>query len=308
MQFLKNIFLKKYSNFKIGSRAKYFFEAHNIKDLKQSILKAKKLNLKIFILGGGTNILFSKNFNGLVLKPKIKFIKKIKNNIVRVGCGVSMSQFLKFLVKNELSGMEWAGGLPGEVGGAIRGNAGAFGGEIKDNILRVKSIDLNSLKEIIRNKKECDFKYRYSIFKNSNINELILWAEFKFKKGNKNKIKKEIEEKIEYRKNNHPINYPNIGSIFKNVPVFKFRKKDLKELKKFIKSDPEPVVPAAILILKCNLKGKKIGQAMISSKHSNFIINIKNAKAKDVLKLINLVQKKVFEKFKINLEKEIVIV
>lgn len=308
MKFLNNISLKEYSNFKVGGKAKYFFEAKISKSLKKALLKAKQDNLKIFILGGGTNILFKNNFNGLVLKPNIKFIKKIKDNIYRVGSGIFVSDFLNFLIKKELSGMEWAGGLPGTIGGAIRGNAGAFGGEIKDNLLRVKSIDLNLLKEKIRLNQECNFGYRFSIFKDKNINELILWAEFKFKKGNKKNIKKSIEEKIEYRKLKHPINYPNIGSIFKNVPIAKFNTAIIKKLKKFIKTDPEPVIPAAVLIAQCNLVGKKIGGAMISDKHSNFIINSKNAKASDILKLINLIKKEVFKKFKINLEEEIIIV
>jgi UDP-N-acetylmuramate dehydrogenase len=242
------------------------------------------------------------------LKPNIKFIKKINKNVIRVGSGVLVSDFLNFLIKNNLSGMEWAGGLPGTIGGAIRGKAGAFGGETKDNILRVKSLDLNTLEEKIRNKKECTFNYRYSIFKNPEINEIILWAEFQFKKGNKEKIIKAIDEKIEYRKNRHPINYPNIGSIFKNVPVSNFDSKIIEDFKEFIKSDPEPVIPAGILISKCGLAGKKIGNAMISPKHSNFIVNLGKAKASDILKLINLIEKKVYQKFKVRLEKEIILV
>lgn len=309
MNFKKNISLNNFSNFKIGGKAQYFFEAKKISDLKQAILKAKKLNLKIFILGGGTNILFKDEvFNGLILKPNINFIKKLEKNIIRVGSGVSVSDFLNFLVKNNLSGMEWAGGLPGTIGGAIRGNAGAFGGETKDNILRVKSLDLNTLKAKIRNKKECNFNYRYSIFKNPEINEIILWAEFQFKKGNKEEILKAINEKIEYRKNRHPINYPNIGSIFKNVPVSHFNPKIIKELKEFIKTDPEPVIPAGVLVFRCGLAGKKIGGAMISPKHSNFIVNVGGAKASDILKLINLIERKVYEKFKVKLEKEIILV
>lgn len=309
MIFLKNISLKKYNNFQIKAKARYFFEFNNIKDLKQALLKAKQNNLKIFILGGGTNILFKNDFfDGLILKPNIKFIKTVSLNIVRVSSGILISDFLNFLIKKELSGMEWAGGLPGTIGGAIRGNAGAFGGEIKDNLIKVKSIDLKSLKEIIRNNKQCNFDYRFSIFKDENINELILWADFKFKKGKKDKIIKEIEGKIQYRKERHPINYPNAGSIFKNVPIEKFSKEKINELKQFIKTDPKPVIPAAVLISQCNLVGKKIDGAMISNKHSNFIINLGNAKSSDILKLINFIKNKVYEKFKIILEEEIILV
>jgi len=309
MKFLRNISLKKISNFRIGGKAKYFFEAKNISEIKKALILAKKLKTKIFILGGGTNILFNdKGFDGLVLIPKIKFIKKINKNIVRVGGGVEVKDFLNFLVKNELSGLEWAGGLPGTIGGAIRGNAGAFGGEIKDNLIQVKSIEINTLKEKIRNNKECLFDYRFSIFKDKNVNEIILWADFKFKKRKKEKILKSINEKINYRKERHPIEYPNIGSIFKNVPVENFKKEFIEYFKNknIIKTDPKPVVPSAFLIAECGLGGKKYGDACISLKHTNFIVNLGKAKAKDVKKLMNLIQKSVKQKFNISLQKEII--
>ena len=309
MKFLRNISLKKFSNFRIGGKAKYFFEAKNISEIKKALILAKQLKAKIFVLGGGTNVLFNdKGFDGLVLIPKIKFIKRINKNIVRVGGGVEVKDFLNFLVKNELSGLEWAGGLPGTIGGAIRGNAGAFGGEVKDNLVQVKSIEINTLKEKIRNNKECLFDYRFSVFKNKNVNEIILWADFKFKKGKKEKILKSINEKINYRKERHPIEYPNIGSIFKNVPVENFKKEFIEYFKNknIIKTDPKSVVPSAFLIAECGLGGKKYGDACISLKHTNFIVNLGKAKAKDVKKLINLIQKRVKQKFNISLQKEVI--
>jgi UDP-N-acetylmuramate dehydrogenase len=309
MKFLRNISLKKFSNFHIGGKAKYFFEAKNISEIKKALILAKQLKAKIFVLGGGTNVLFNdKGFDGLVLILKIKFIRKINKNIIRVGAGVEVKDFLNFLVKNELSGLEWAGGLPGTIGGAIRGNAGAFGGEIKDNLIQVKSIEINTLKEKIRNNKECLFDYRFSIFKDKNVNEIILWADFKFKKGKKEKILKSINEKINYRKERHPIEYPNIGSIFKNVSVENFKKEFIEYFKNknIIKIDPKPVVPSAFLIAECGLGGKKYGDACISLKHTNFIVNLGKAKAKDVKKLMNLIQKSVKQKFNISLQKEII--
>jgi len=309
MKFLRNISLKKFSNFRIGGKAKYFFEAKNISEIKKALILAKQLKAKIFVLGGGTNVLFNdKGFDGLVLIPKIKFIKRINKNIVRVGGGVEVKDFLNFLVKNESSGLEWAGGLPGTIGGAIRGNAGAFGGEVKDNLVQVKSIEINTLKEKIRNNKECLFDYRFSVFKDKNVNEIILWADFKFKKGKKEKILKSINEKINYRKERHPIEYPNIGSIFKNVPVENFKKEFIEYFKNknIIKTDPKSVVPSAFLIAECGLGGKKYGDACISLKHTNFIVNLGKAKAKDVKKLINLIQKRVKQKFNISLQKEVI--
>src|SRR5690606_28079276 len=139
--------------------------------------------------------------------------------------------------QNSLSGLEWAGGLPGTVGGAVRGNAGAFGGETKDNVYEVESISLDSLKIIKRNNKECRFDYRDSIFKSeSGKRELILKVKFKLQKGDEKTIKERTQEKIDYRIDRHPLNYPNIGSTFKNIPIQKVKKEVLEEFKDSIKN------------------------------------------------------------------------
>lgn len=333
--FQNGVDLKQYSNYKIGGPARQFYVAKNVDDVKKAVEKARKEKSPIFILGGGTNLLISdKGFDGLVLKPEIdkleietKETKKLdKEILVTVGTGVLMSDFLNFLISHSLSGLEWAGGLPGTVGGAIRGNAGAFGGETKDSIVEVVSLDISEPqaqtsrikrgltrttsgpKVTKRNNAECQFGYRNSIFKINDGKEIVLEATFVLKKGDKKAIRRAIEEKIKYRKEHQPLEYPNIGSIFKNVNLRLVPKKLHGELAHVIKTDPFPVVPTAHLISECGLKGVSWGGAMISPKHPNFIVNVLDAKAEDVKTLIKLVKTAVKEKFGVRLEEEVIYV
>ncbi len=331
--FQENVPLAGFSSYKIGGPARYFFEAKNIEELKRAVEKAGKENLKIFILGGGTNVLFGdEGFDGLVLRPAFGFMKR-SDGKVSAGAGVLMSDLVNFAIENELGGLEWAGGLPGTLGGAIRGNAGAFKGEIKDVIESVKSFDIRTLNEIERNFQECCFGYRSSVFKNDSGKEIIVSAVLNFSKGDKNEIKKSVEEKISYRKERHPMESPNVGSIFKNIPVSQIdadieqidadtirvnprlrpasdgQARSSPRLSAFtapVKSDPFPVVPAAFIISEAGLKGVRSGNAMVSPKHPNFIVNTLDAKASDVKNLINLVKNEVKKKFGIELEEEII--
>ncbi len=307
----KDVSLKNFSNYKIGGKARYFLEVSNLSELKEGLGKWKRISeiLPIFILGAGTNVLISdKGFNGLVIHPKIRFIEKTPSTgskqIISAGSGVLIEDLLVDSVKNSLSGLEWAGGLPGTLGGAIRGNAGAFRGEIKDNIVEVTSFDTKTLKIEKRGLRDCGLDYRSSVFKGRE-GEVIISALLKLKKGNKKDIKNEIKEKVKYRENRHPLEYPNIGSIFKNIPIEKVPKKLLKELSSSIKDDPFPILPTAKLLAISGLKGKKAGGAMVSEKHPNFIVNFDNASSADVKTLIYKVTKIIMDKYAITLEEEI---
>ena len=310
--FQRNVSLKDYSNFKIGGNASYFIEVSNINDLINGLKKWQEISKgfesiekKVFVLGSGTNVLFSdKGLKGLVIKNSINDISKI-GNIVRVGAGTLLSELLNFCMENNLSGLEWAGGLPGTVGGALRGNAGAYNGETKDNVWQVESLDINFLEIKKRNNKNCEFDYRMSVFKKSAAFEIITFIEFKFIKGEKENIKKLIEEKINARKLRHPLEYPNLGSIFKNVPVEKFSTEQMVELSQYIKKDPFPVIPTAKLNFLAGLSGKRVGDAQVSEKHTNFIVNLGNATSKDVHKLIEIIKETIYDKFNITLEEEI---
>ena len=306
--FKENIPLDKFSSYRIGGPSRYFVEAKNERAVAQSVREAKSEDLRYFVLGGGTNLLIDDDgFDGLVLKPNINFIRQ-KGDTLHVGAGVLVSDLLNFTIEKGLSGLEWAGGLPGTIGGAVRGNAGAFGGETKDHIGTVQSIDADTLEHRDRNNPQCAFGYRSSYFKEAGRDEIVLDATFHLKKGNPDKIRTAVEEKISYRKERHPMEYPNIGSIFKNVPAERVPRAHRARVKDVIKTDPFPVVPTAYLISEAGLKGVSSGGAMISPKHPNFIANVLHARAADVRALIALIKSEVKKKFGIELEEEVVYV
>jgi UDP-N-acetylmuramate dehydrogenase len=304
----ENVSLKPYTTFKIGGRARYFFIAKTIKDIIRAIEMAKELNLPFFVIGGGSNVLISdKKYNGLVIKIKNSRcqIKSCNSGfLVFTGAGLPLKNLVKNLLDAHLEGLEWAWGIPGTIGGAIYGNAGAFGHSIGDFVKEVFVLDTKDLKIKRFSKKECQLSYKKSIFKekkNLIIVEAVLELKSKTKKPNKEGIKKILETRAE----KHPLDFPSAGSIFKN-PRLRIRNSELidkfPKLKEFNKKGE---IPAGFLIEKAGLKGKRIGDAKISEKHANFIINLGKAKAKDVLELIGLIKKKVKEKFQIELEEEI---
>lgn len=300
--------LKEHSAYRIGGNTKFFLEAEDAAALGEAVAFARKNTLPYFILGGGTNVLFGdEGFEGIVIKSAIRFINK-EGRKVRAAAGTLMSELLEFTIENGLSGLEWAGGLPGTVGGAIRGNAGAFGGETKDRIKEVISLDVSgaSPKVVKRDQKECRFGYRASVFKTKDGKEIILEATFELERGNKTAIRSAIEEKIRYRKERHPLEYPNIGSIFKNVPMENVPKASLGRFFHVIKTDPFPVVPTAFLLAEAGMKGAKVGGACVSEKHPNFIVNIGGARASDVRKLIEEARAAVQRQHGIMLEEEII--
>lgn len=307
IKILKDEDLKKHSNYRIGGKAKFFIEAKSLKEVIEAVRLSRKRGA-FFVLGGGTNVLFGDNcFDGTIIKIAIKEIKKAGNEII-VSSGVLVSDLIDFCLENGFSGLEWAGGLPGTVGGAIRGNAGAFGGEIRDCISIVESLCFKNNKPEIkmRNNKDCLFGYRDSVFKDSN--EIILRVILNFKNRDRKDIKREINERVLYRKERQPLEYPSAGSVFKNIPLSSVSNEVAEEFKAAIKNDPFPVIPVAAVLDKLGLKGKKIGGAEISVKHPNFIINKNNASFCDVVNLINLAKEKVFQKYKIVLQEEIQII
>ena len=307
MEFQKDIPLSKYSNYKIGGAARYFYVPKTAEEVLKGIEKAKKEGLPIFVLGGATNLLISdKGFSGLVIKPDIKVLEESGGKI-RVGAGVNVADLLQFVIQHSLAGLEWAGGLPGTVGGAIRGNAGAFGGEIKDVVEEVTSLDLsgNAPKIVKHDFKASKFGYRSSIFKEKGGAEIILEATLALKKGDQQAIRDAIQTKINYRLERHPMDLPNIGSIFKNVDWKDVPKEVQERFIDKVKKDPFPVLPTAILLSEAGLKGVREGGAMFSPKHPNFIVNVESASAADVKKLIALAKETIKQKFGVILEEEV---
>jgi UDP-N-acetylmuramate dehydrogenase len=318
-KFQENVPLAKFSHYKIGGPARYFFVARSEREVRWAVREAKKRALALFVLGGGTNLLIGDGgFDGLVLKPELGGVRA-SGVRVTAGAGATMADVLKFTAGKSLAGLEWAGGLPGTVGGAVRGNAGCFGGEMKDSVVSVRSFDAKAMKVITRTGKQCRFAYRDSVFKKKNGAEIILSVTFALAKGNKKDIARVIKERIRYRAEHHPLEHPNIGSIFKNVPLHAIHAKGSAKYVRAVdsrslayrgsafsvKTDPFPVVSTGKMISEAGLRGVSRGGAMISPKHPNFIVNALGAQAEDVSALITLAKSEVRRRFGVRLEEEV---
>lgn len=279
--------MSKHTSFKIGGPAECFIKAQSIEQLKNILEYAKKKNIKLTIVGNGSNILVSdQGIQGIVLKIDIeKLEEKIEEEkiILTVGSGVKLGTLAQKCLKEGITGLEFASGIPGTIGGAIRMNAGAHGSEMKDIVKTVTYMDRNIEIHKITNE-QAKFEYRKSLFVNSDY--IILETEIQLKKGKLEEIKEKMEEYAKYRKEKQPIEYPSAGSTFK-------RGKD------FI---------TAKLIDECGLKGYQIGGAQISEKHAGFIINKENATAKDVIELMEYTKEQVYNKFGKIIEQEIEII
>ena len=276
----KNISLSRYTTFKVGGKTRYFFKANNKEKLIKALKLAKKYSLLFFVLGGGSNILASdKKYEGLIIKAESSkcFVKK---NLIYCESGLLLGKAVKKAVEAGLSGLEWAAGIPGTIGGAIQGNAGSFGSSMKKIVKEVEAFDNGEIRTF--KNKELNFSYRNSIFKKKQ-NLIILSVKLQLKKGSKKDIANKMKEILISRKEKYPLNFPCAGSVFKNYGK----------------------IPAGKLIEECGFKGKRIGGAVISKKHANFILNDKKAKAKDIMKLMELIKEKVKRKFGIKLKEEI---
>lgn len=281
---LKNELMSKHTSFKIGGPADLFIVIENIEELKKVIKTLKQEKIKYKVLGNGSNVLIrDEGYKGAIIIPNINIIE-LKENVARVGAGVKNGMLSQKLLRNEISGFEFASGIPGTIGGAIVMNAGAHGKEMKDIVNSVTYYDCENdeLKKI--NNKECKFEYRNSIFKNSNV--IIIETELKLQKGDHTEIKQKMDEYKQYRIEKQPIEYPSAGSTFKRGIDY----------------------ITAKLIDEANLKGFSIGGAQVSEKHAGFIINKNNATATDIINLIQEVQKIVYERFNKKIELEIEII
>ncbi len=279
--------LKKLNWFNIGGDAKVFFKPDNLDDLV-TFLKTFGKSEKIFVLGAGSNILITDNkFDGFVVKLGKNFsnISLLQNNIIVAGSAVSDKNLSNFAMENNIGGFEFLSCIPGTIGGGLRINSGCFGKEFKDILLSVQVIDRNGIIKTIPSSK-IKFGYRHSPLDKDLI---FLSASFQGKKKNREEINKEINKLKEEKNRRQPSRIKTGGSTFKN-PI---NQTDIK-VWELIKTSISTT--------------KSFGDAKISEKHCNFLVNSKNAKFEDMMKLINFIKSEVEKKKNIKLETEIEII
>ncbi len=270
----KDAVLKDYTTFKIGGKCDLLIKLNSEESFIKLIPMAEKLSIPYYIFGKGSNLIVdSDGITGVVFVSgkDCAEIKLIDEETIFCTAGTSLSNLCKFALKNELTGLEFAYGIPGSLGGAVYMNAGAYGGEMKDVVTSVKVMTVEG--EVTEyNSEQLDFSYRHSRFTESS--EIILSAVIKLKKSNKEQIKAQMDDLMERRCSKQPLEYPSAGSTFKR---------------------PEGSY-ASLLIEQCGLKGVHVGDAEVSTKHSGFIINKGNADFKQLMELIEIVKNTVKEK------------
>ena len=279
--------MAKHTSFKIGGPAQCFITAESVEEIKQICKVASKNDINLTIIGNGSNLLVTDNgINGIVVKVNIKkFELEFSNDDVSliVGAGNKLGEIAQKLLRNEITGFEFAAGIPGTIGGAVRMNAGAYGKEMKDIVETVKCMDYDgNIYE--KSNKDLEFEYRKSMFAKNKF--IILEAKLKLQKGNAQYIKDKMLEFEQSRKQKQPLEFPSAGSTFKRGTDF----------------------ITAKLIDDAGLKGYRVGGAMVSTKHAGFVVNENNATAQDVLNLVKHIKQEVYKKFNKKIELEIQVI
>ena len=283
IEYKTKVQLKNYTSFKIGGPCEILILPHTAEEVAESVRICVEADLPVLFLGNGSNVLVSdQGFSGAVILFHHNFsdIWLLDETTVYAQAGASLARLCTFAQQNGLTGLEFAYGIPATVGGAAFMNAGAYGGEIKDVLQFADYLDENS-KPQRRENAELDFSYRHSFFTGKQLP--ILGAAFSLKKGDAQQIRADMDEIYGRRKAKQPLEFPSAGSTFKR---------------------PEGAYAAA-LIEECGLKGRSVGGAQVSEKHSGFVINRKDATCRDVLDLIKIVQQTVKEKTGFTLECEV---
>ena len=282
--------LWRHTSFKIGGPAALWVEPKDIKELKKIIKFSQKNKLHTFIIGGGTNVLVNdKGFNGIMVHLGSGFFKSItvRGTTVRVGAGYNVPALVRLCCNNGLSGLESLIGIPGTVGGAVYMNAGGWASPLYKNIGdRIQSLKVMDYKGNIKKLDRGDIKFRY---RNSNLSSyIILEAIFKLGREDSSALTSRSSKFLKMKREKQVLDMPSAGCVFKNPDDFQFTTGQIIEM--------------------LGLKGFRMGGAEISRKHANFIINKKKASCNDVLKLIELINKKVMKNYRIPLKLEIKVI
>lgn len=318
MRIYNNFPLSDILYYKIGGKAKFLIEIHNKTDLGEALEFCFKNKIKnILPLGFGSNVLISDNdFNGIVLwfsKPDAEIIRMVAEDIIEAFSSNALDHVIQFSFTNNLSGLEWAGGLPSTVGAAVRGNVGAFGSEIKDAVYKIEAVDSNTGETKVLDNKELQFSYRNSFVK-QNKNFIISTVFFKLRKTDKKGLEeaKEVyKENINYRKEHHPIEYPSCGSVFKNIASKDQVKQIIQkwpDVQNLVTTKWHGKASMGYIIKRLGFSNFKIGSAKVSEKHANYIVNLGGAKFSDVMDLIKEIKQKFYKTFDFYPQEEIEIV
>ena len=277
--------MSKHTTFKIGGTADIFVKLRSTEQIEKLLNLCKSKNVPIKIIGNGSNILVKDNgVRGIVAKICTNSYDFLNEETIRVDAGMLNSKVSRILLENSLTGFEFASGIPGTIGGAVKMNAGAYGSQMSDVVIKTKYIDLEDMQIKEINKEEQKFEYRKSIF--STTKRVIIDSTLKLEKADKEQIQEKINQNNESRRTKQPIDKPSAGSTFKRGEDF----------------------ITAQLIDECGLKGYTIGGAQVSTKHAGFVVNVGDATASDVIKLMELIKKRVQEKFNKNIDLEIEVI
>lgn len=277
--------MSKHTTFKIGGTADIFVKLRSTEQIERLINLCNEKNVLIKVIGNGSNILVKDNgVRGVVAKICTNSYEFLDEETIRVDAGMLNVKVSRILVEHSLTGFEFASGIPGTIGGAVKMNAGAYGSQMSDVVVKTKYIDLKDMQIKEINNAKQKFEYRKSLF--STTPSIIIDTTLRLKKAEKEEIQEKISKNNESRKTKQPIEKPSAGSTFK-------RGKD------FI---------TAQLIDECGLKGYTVGGAQVSTKHAGFVVNTGNATASDVIKLVEIIKQKVQEKFNKDIDLEIEII
>lgn len=276
---LYNVPLKDYTTYRLDGMIKMVVYPDSLDKLKDLLKYLKENDIKHMVIGNGSNLIFKGDYDGVIIKLDGFKNLEIRDNIIKVGAGYSLMKLAIKTANLGLTGLEFAAGIPATIGGAVYMNAGAYKEDMSLVVSEIMVLDEDLKIKVLRNK-DLDFSYRHSLLQKSNF--ICLEATLKLDFGEKEKSLDLINDRKKRRLESQPLEFPSAGSVFRN-PEGEFAGKLIEDL---------------------DLKGTRVGDAMISEKHANFIINTGKAKGSDIIKLINIVQDKVKDKYGIELKVE----
>ncbi len=281
-----NVPMSEHTTFRIGGTTDIFARPENIDGFVLALKAAREANIKYFVLGRGSNLIFAdEGFRGIVISTENLKNIAVEDNKISCECGVSLTTLSQKARDADLAGLSFAYGIPGFVGGAVFMNAGAYGGQISDVLVKSTYYDITNDKIGTFFGEEHKFGYRESVYKD-NKDLIILSAEFQLTNGDKTVIKAEMDDFMERRRSKQPLEYPSAGSVFKRCKGYF----------------------TGQLIEESGLRGRQVGGAKVSEKHSGFIVNVGGAKAADVLELVDIIKKEIRSRYSVDLICEIIYV